>query len=49
MRETRCTNCKYQSITHGSLKCSKCGSKLEILASTNKKEIDALAGEKLTK
>lgn len=39
MRETRCYDCKYQSHTYGSLECSKCGGKLEILASTDKKEI----------
>ena len=38
-RFTKCLDCGYQSMTHGSLKCSKCDGKLEIIASTNKEEL----------
>jgi hypothetical protein len=36
MQETICEKCKYQAITYGQEKCSKCGSKLEIIASERK-------------
>ena len=31
---TRCLNCGYRSYNEDRTECSKCGSKLEILAST---------------
>ena len=39
MQQTRCEECNYRAITHGQEECFKCGGKLEILASENKKEV----------
>jgi len=39
-RITICRNCEYQAITYNMSLCSKCGGRLEILASENKKEVE---------
>ena len=39
IQKTRCEDCKYQAITYGKEECSKCGGKLEVIASENKKEV----------
>lgn len=38
-RITICEDCKYKSFTWNKVNCSKCGGRLEIIASTNKEEI----------
>ena len=38
IQETICEICKYRAITYGQEQCSKCGGKLEIIASELKKQ-----------
>ncbi len=38
-RITTCEDCKYHAMTYDIDKCSKCGGKLEILASTDESEV----------
>jgi hypothetical protein len=39
-RITKCLDCGYRSYNINRTNCSKCNGKLEILASTNKKELE---------